>query len=220
MHRQRLDVGFAVKSISDAGEFSGYGSVFDVKDSYGDMIIPGAFANSLSAWKSKGRLPAMLWQHNPADPIGVYTLMEEDEKGLYVEGRLLKDDDDTARKAYAHLKAGSISGLSIGFNYVSGGIAYDSDQDAYIIKQVDLWEVSLVTFPANDEARIQSLKNSIASGEMPDAKIVERILRDAGMSRRQAKAIMARGYSGIGERDARDTAEVDRLNSLISAIKR
>lgn len=91
--KQRLDVPLKLKSVSETGEFEGYGSVFGVKDSYGDIVVPGAFTKSLQTWKEKGRMPALLWQHQTAEPIGVYTEMKEDDVGLYVKGRLLIDDD-------------------------------------------------------------------------------------------------------------------------------
>src|SRR5690606_8292749 len=155
--KQRLDIPLTIKSVSDSGEFEGYGSVFGVKDSYSDIVVRGAFEKSLAAWAEKGRLPAMLWQHQISEPIGVYTEMREDETGLYLKGRLLIEGDDLARRAHAHMKAGSLSGLSIG--YVLDDCEYDKEKEAFILKQIDLWEVSLVTFPANDEARISNVKS-------------------------------------------------------------
>lgn len=88
MTKQRLDIPLQLKSVSDSGEFEGYGSVFGVKDSYDDVVVPGAFSASLQAWKEKNALPALLWQHRMDEPIGIYTEMKEDEVGLYVKGRL------------------------------------------------------------------------------------------------------------------------------------
>jgi HK97 family phage prohead protease len=138
--------------------------VFHNEDSYGDVVEPGAFKATLEMWKSKGRLPPILWQHSPKDPIGVYTSMAEDEKGLAVEGRLLVKDDPLAARAYAHLKAGSVTGLSIGFSIPKGGAEWDPKSETYRIRQVDLWEVSLVTFPANDEAQVDAVKAALESG--------------------------------------------------------
>ncbi len=91
------------------------------------------------------------------EPIGVYTEMKEDDVGLYVRGRLLIDDDPLAKRAHAHMKAGSLTGLSIG--YVLKDWEYDRSKEAFLLKEIDLWEVSLVTFPSNDEARISDVKN-------------------------------------------------------------
>ncbi|CAI0853589.1 HK97 family phage prohead protease [Serratia fonticola] len=203
MTKQRLDVPLKLKSVSDTGEFEGYGSVFGVKDSYSDIVIPGAFTKSLDNWKVKGGQPAMLWQHKTDEPIGVYTEMREDDVGLFVKGRLLIDDDPLAKRAHAHMKAGSLTGLSIG--YMLKDWEYDRTKDAFLLKEIDLWEVSPVTFAANDEARISDVKSAFARGETPLPKNIERVLRDVGLSRSQAKAFMAEGYGALSQRDADDT---------------
>lgn len=214
--KQRLDIPLTVKSVGDSGEFDGYGSVFGVKDSYSDIIVPGAFAKSLAAWQEKGRLPALLWQHNMSEPIGIYTEMREDETGLYLKGRLLIDDDPLAKRAHAHMKAGSLSGLSIG--YVLNDYDYDNQKDAFILKDIDLWEVSLVTFPANDEARISNVKSLLERGETPPPSKVEKALREVGFSGSQAKAFMAKGYSAITPREAEADEALESLKTLISRI--
>lgn len=188
---------FQVKEITEAGEFSGYGSVFNVKDSYGDIVIKGAFAKSLEDWKAKGKMPKMLWQHDSREPIGVWTSMKEDDKGLYVEGRILRDAGDLEKRAYAHLKAGSVDSLSIGYSLSPEGVEYNQEEDAYLLKQINLWEVSPVTFPANPDALIDTVKSAITNGP----KEFERFLRDAGLSRSQAKGLMAFGYDGLREAD-------------------
>lgn len=214
--KQRLDIPLTVKSVSDSGEFEGYGSVFGVKDSYSDIIVPGAFQKSLAAWQEKGRMPALLWQHNMSEPIGIYTEMREDETGLFLKGRLLIDDDPLAKRAHAHMKAGSLSGLSIG--YVLNDYDYDNQKDAFILKDIDLWEVSLVTFPANDEARISNVKSLLERGETPPPSKVEKALREVGFSGSQAKAFMAKGYSAITPREAEADEALESLKTLISRI--
>ncbi|WP_261831161.1 HK97 family phage prohead protease [Leminorella grimontii] len=211
MTKQRLDIPLKLKSVSDTGEFDGYGSVFGVKDSYDDVVVPGAFSGSLSSWRERCGLPAMLWQHRMDEPIGVYTEMKEDEVGLYVKGRLLIDDDPLAKRAHAHMKAGSLTGLSIG--YVLKDWEYDRTKEVFLLKEIDLWEVSLVTFPSNDEARISEVKSAVARGEMPSQKTIERVLRDVGLSRTQAKAFMAGGYGSLSQRD------VDGVSSALDALK-
>ncbi|EQB98528.1 HK97 family phage prohead protease [Photorhabdus temperata] len=212
MTKQRLDVPLKLKSVSDSGEFEGYGSVFGVKDSYDDIVLPGAFSKSLQLWQGKQSFPAMLWQHRMDEPIGVYTEMKEDDRGLYLKGRLLIDDDPLAKRAHAHMKAGSLSGLSIG--YVLNDGEYDRAKDAFLLKEIALWEVSLVTFPANDEARVGNVKSAFARGEIPTPKSIERVLRDVGLSRSQAKAFMAEGYGALSQREA--DGDVSVLNALKS----
>lgn len=214
--KQRLDMPLTIKSVSDSGEFEGYGSVFGVEDSYGDVVVRGAFEASLAKWREKARLPALLWQHNMAEPIGIYTEMREDDTGLYVKGRLLIDDDPLAKRAHGHMKAGSLSGLSIG--YMLDDYEYDKEKGVWILKAIDLWEVSLVTFPANDEARISDVKSLLERGETPPPSKVEKALREVGFSGSQAKAFMAKGYSAITPREAGADDALQSLKTLIDRI--
>lgn len=215
--KKRLDVALNIKSVSETGEFEGYGSVFGVKDSYSDIVVSGAFKKTLDEWKEKGRLPAMLWQHDMSEPIGIYTEMKEDENGLYVKGKLLIDADPLAKRAHAHMEAGSLSGLSIG--YTLDDWEYDSEKDAFILKEINLWEVSLVTFPANDEARISNVKSSFDRGETPRPSEMERALREVGLSRSQAKSFMADGFSALQPREAETEKALQSLKSLTSLFE-
>ncbi len=217
--KQRLDIPLKIKSVSESGEFEGYGSVFGVEDSYSDVVVKGAFQKSLALWAEKGRLPSMLWQHKMSEPIGIYTEMKEDDHGLYVKGRLLIDGDDLAKRAHAHAKAGSLGGLSIGF--ILKDWEYDSQKGVYLLKEIDLWEVSLVTMPANDEARISEVKSMLEKGETPSPSKIERALRDVGFSRSQAKTFMSKGYSAIdAQRDAGSQNEaLQSLKDLTKLLK-
>lgn len=149
------DFSFHIKAVSDDGLFSGYASVFDMVDGDYDVVVKGAFAESLAAWQAKNALPALLWQHRQSEPIGVYTKMIEDSVGLYVEGRLCLEAV-RGKEAHALMKMGALSGLSIGF--VSRDDSYDRVTGVRTLKKVDLWEVSVVTFPANDAARVNGIK--------------------------------------------------------------
>lgn len=217
--KQRLDIPLKIKSVSESGEFEGYGSVFGVEDSYSDVVVKGAFQKSLALWAEKGRLPSMLWQHKMSEPIGIYTEMKEDDHGLYVKGRLLIDGDDLAKRAHTHAKAGSLGGLSIGF--ILKDWEYDSQKGVYLLKEIDLWEVSLVTMPANDEARISEVKSMLEKGETPSPSKIERALRDVGFSRSQAKTFMSKGYSAIdAQRDAESQNEaLQSLKDLTKLLK-
>ena len=197
MH-DRLDVPFKIKAVSEDGLFSGYGSVFGVIDSYKEVVAPGAFSESLSQ-----RTPALLWQHRSGEPIGVYSALREDQTGLYVEGKLALK---TARgaEAYELLKMGAISGLSIGF--VTRDDSYDRVTGIRTLKKVDLWEVSLVTFPANDAARVSGVKSIDTIASLADA---ESYLRDAGgLSRREATALVSRIKSLRGRGDPDELGEL------------
>lgn len=212
--KNRLNFALNVKSIGASGEFEAYGSVFGVKDSASDIVMPGAFKKSLAEWKQKNRLPAMLWQHKTDEPIGVYSEMEEDQNGLYMKGQLLIDADPLAQRAYAHLKAGSLSGFSIGYRLSENGWEYSKEKEAYLLKEIDLWEVSLVTFPSNDEARLTELKYHLERGELPRPSIVEKALREAGFSHTEAKAFMAKGYSALNPREADMQKALDIIKSI------
>lgn len=209
---KRFDMPLTIKSVTETGEFEGYGSVFGVKDHHSDIVVKGAFQASLDKWKEKGKFPALLWQHKMDEPIGIYTEMREDDVGLYVKGRLLIDDDVLAKRAHAHMKANSLGGLSIGYMDVDWD--YDSTKDAFILKEVDLWEVSLVTFPANEEAKISNVKHALASGNMPRPSEVEKALREVGFSRSQAKGFMADGFSALNPRDAEAEQALQHIKSL------
>lgn len=215
MKTKHLQIPLEIKSVSETGVFSGYGSVFHNEDSYGDIVRPGAFKKSLAEWEKKGRLPPMLWQHDRCEPIGVFTKMVEDEKGLFVEGRLLIDDIPQARAAYALLKEKALGGMSIGYREIL--IEQDHDEKVTNLLELDLWEVSVVTFPANDEATVDSVKSALASGGLPTLPEFEKFLRDAGFSKSQSVAIASHGLRQL-LRDADDT-EAKEIESALNILK-
>lgn len=204
-------VPFETKAVDDETRtFEGYGSVFGVVDAYDDVVAPGAFKRSLREWKAKKRTPALLWQHDPAKPTGVWMDLREDETGLYVQGRLA--DTALGQDAYTLLKMGALSGLSIGFRTRKAKL--DEETHIRTLTDIDLWEVSLVTFPANDPARVIGVK---ADGAWPTEREFEEILRDAGFSRADAKSIIATGYRQ-GQRDAAGRADVADYKTLIDRM--
>ena len=198
-----------IKGVSDAGEFEGHGSVFNVEDSYGDIVVAGAFKRSLDEHRAAGTLPAMLWQHDSSQPIGVYTDMKEDGAGLYVKGQILLETR-AGKEAHALLKAKAIRGLSIGF--VERDSSYDKLTGIRTVKDVDLWEVSLVTFPANRSATVEQVKG--ANG-ITTERDLERFLRDAGMSKAEAVASVARL-----RKDILDRRDADGIKSALGAADR
>lgn len=190
-----------IKATGEDGTVEGYGSVFDVEDSYSDVITAGAFKASLAAHKAAGTMPAMLWQHDPEDPIGVWTDMVEDGKGLRVKGQLALETQ-LGRETHALLKMGAITGLSIGF--ISKAWSYDQENGIRTLTEVDLWEVSLVTFPANAKARVTAVKAADVA-QITTIRQAEKALRDAGFADDAAKAFVASVKRiASDERDARD----------------
>ena len=203
MNRKYYDCAFDVKAINDDGTFEGYGSVFGNVDSYKEIVAKGAFNDSLASLKSQGRMPALLWQHRSGEPIGVYTEMREDETGLFVRGKLALK---TARGAEAHelMKMKALSGLSIGF--MTREDSYDKVTGVRTLKKVDLWECSIVTFPANDAARVSGVKNIESIESLSDA---ESFLRDAGgLSKSEAVSFVARIKSMQGRSDSDEQDEI------------
>ena len=195
-----------IKATGDDGTVEGYGSVFGVRDNYDDVIAKGAFIQSLKDHKAAGTMPAMLWQHDADKPIGVWTEMVEDEKGLRIKGQLAMETVK-GKEAHALLKMGALNGLSIGF--MSKEWAYDRDTEVRTLTAIDLWEVSLVTFPANEKARVTNVKSA---DEMATPKDAEKALRDAGFSKSDATAFVSR-VMRMGE------VRSDSANSTAVAMK-
>lgn len=151
--------------VTADGAFSGYGAVFDNLDSHRDVIRRGAFDKSLRAWRIKGRFPAMRLMHGSSGnpfayddlPVGVWTVMREDSKGLWVEGRLLALETDQGKRLLSLMRAGVLDGLSIGFvpertSVGKGGVKRYLDE-------IDLRELSIVDEPSNDLARVAALSD-------------------------------------------------------------
>jgi len=193
MDLKYLDRAFETKTSPD-GTFEGYGSVFGIVDSYSDIIERGAFLASLASWRVKGRMPAMLWQHKGDEPIGVWLDMREDERGLRVRGKLLKDDVQRAREAYALMKAGALDGLSIGYRVPPGGST--SAGGIRTLRKLDLMEVSPVALPACDDARIDAVRSA---GELRTTEEIVGLLTEVGYSRWQAEEIAQRAVGTAGK---------------------
>ncbi|MFW2587558.1 HK97 family phage prohead protease [Sagittula sp. SSi028] len=131
-------------------KIEGYASLFGACDQGGDVVAKGAYARSLKRLTGEGRAVKMLWQHDPAQPIGIWDEVREDERGLYVKGRLL-DSVAKGREAAALIEAGAIDGLSIGYRTVK---STKNDKGQRLLAELELWEVSLVTFPMLPSARV------------------------------------------------------------------
>ncbi|MEO0751154.1 MAG: HK97 family phage prohead protease [Pseudomonadota bacterium] len=141
-------------SVKDGAVIEGYASLFGDQDRGGDVVEAGAYAASLTRLKAEDRQVKMLWQHDPAQPIGVWDEVREDDKGLYVKGRLL-DGVARAREAVELIAAGAIDGLSIGYRTVKATKNTKGPQkNGRLLQELELWEVSLVTFPMLPSARV------------------------------------------------------------------
>ncbi len=142
-----------LKRVDAAGTFVGYASLFNKEDMGHDIVLPGAFRESLKTRGASGI--KMLFQHNPSEPIGVWDQLTEDARGLYVRGRLMLDVA-RAREVLSLMRAGALDGLSIGFRAIRG--RRDARTGVRRLEKVDLWEISVVTFPLLPEARIAHVK--------------------------------------------------------------
>lgn len=205
-----LEVRFA--SDGKAGIVSGYASVFGGEpDIYGDVIAPGAFRKSLSAAKSSGRLPVMLWSHDMSKPIGRWTDMSEDAKGLTVRGQL-NLDTAAGRDAFAHLKAGDVDGFSIGYRVPAGGRTAKG-KGVFLLTQIDLVEVSIVAVPAASSARVETVKSAANRRE------IERMLHDnCGLSRKQAARFTAAGWRALAPDGKSPTESINQLAARIKSL--
>lgn len=152
-HKHGLPIELDIKAIGDDGLFTGYASVFGTKDRGGDIVMPGAFTKSLQTYP-----PArvkMLWQHNTTEPVGIWTKFEEDARGLKADGRLILETAK-GREVHALMKAGAVDGLSIGFRTIRDAV--DRQKGARLLHELELREVSIVTFPMNEDATVSSVK--------------------------------------------------------------
>ncbi|MGR3368748.1 MAG: HK97 family phage prohead protease [Sagittula sp.] len=167
----------------DTGSISGYGAIFGNKDQGGDIVAAGAFRASLAA----GRPVKMLWQHDPNKPIGVWDEVSEDTRGLRVKGRVITETE-AGREAMALVRAGAINGLSIGYRTKMTQRGTDG---ARIITEAELWEVSLVTFPMNEQATITDVKRLTCQAD------VARLLKSSGLPNRAAEKIASGGWPAL-----------------------
>ena len=148
-------------TVRDGHVIEGYASLFNACDQGGDVVQKGAYARSLKGLAAQDRRVKMLWQHDPAQPIGVWDELREDGKGLWVKGRIL-DAVEKGREAAALIGAGAIDGLSIGYRTVR---ATKDDRGQRLLNEVELWEVSLVTFPMLPQARVGNPVAQEAKGD-------------------------------------------------------
>ncbi|NJM83024.1 MAG: HK97 family phage prohead protease [Tabrizicola sp.] len=162
-------------TVTDGRLVAGYASLFGVKDQGGDVVLKGAYAASLKRLAAGGGRVKMLWQHDPAQPIGLWDEVREDATGLWVKGRILTEVEK-GREAAALLEAGAIDGLSIGYRTVK---AERDGKGQRLLAELELWEVSLVTFPMLPEARVSSKADDAEGGAWRD---LARVLDDARRS--------------------------------------
>lgn len=195
----------SVKDLKDNGTFTGYGSVFGNVDSYGEAVMKGAFEKSLKKHEAENLPIVMLWQHDRTNPIGIWKNVHEDEYGLCGEGEINLDTQQ-GREAYSLMKQGALNGLSIGYREILAS----SKGNVRSLTELELYEISPVTFPANTEARITGIKSEriadfaeqLRLGNPKPPKEFEEILREAGFPKSMATQIVSVGYAKAIRRES------------------
>ncbi|MEO3387849.1 HK97 family phage prohead protease [Mesorhizobium sp. CAU 1741] len=215
---ERKFVDATIEAVATDGTFSGYASLFGKADLARDIVEPGAFARAIRTRGAAG--VRMLFQHDPAEPIGTWLDLREDGKGLLVRGRLTPGVA-RAREVLELMRGGALDGLSIGFRTVKA--RKEAGSGLRRIIEADLWEISVVTFPMMPGARVHSVKSG--PRELPTTREFERWLtRDAKLTRGEARTVIARGFSTLlRERDAApDTPHglADRIRRAARMIER
>lgn len=195
MTSERKFTSLALGEVEEDGVFSGYASLFGKADLGKDVVERGAFAKSLRQHGAAG--VRMLFQHDPNEPIGAWTEIREDERGLFVRGQIARGVA-RGREVLELMRAGALDGLSIGFRTVRA--RKDAGSGLRRILEADLWEISVVTFPMLPGARVDKVK----AQKLPTKREFERWLtRDAGLTRGQALTVLTKGYAELlRERDA------------------
>jgi HK97 family phage prohead protease len=189
-----LPVALDLKQLTETGEFEGYGATFGNVDHGGDVCVAGCFAESLR--RRPAQQVRMLFQHDTYEPIGTWLDIREDARGLAVRGRLLLTLNK-GRETYEMLKAGIVDGLSIGYRTIRDEV----DRDASGVRRIleaELREVSVVTFPMNEQATVTVVKG----GVLPTVREYERMHLREGFSAKDAKALAGKYRSFLVERDA------------------
>lgn len=215
----RLDV----KNLAEDGTFEGYGSIFGNVDCYRESVVKGAFSKSLKKHEQDNNPVLMLWQHSWEDPIGVWKELKEDDRGLYGVGEI-NLDVQKGREAYSLMKQRALTGLSIGYKEVK----YTDNAEVRLLEEIDLYEISPVTFPANEEARISSVKSAerfeqfckrLSAGDPAPAKEFEDVLREAGIPKSMATRIASVGYAKAIRSESDSTQKAEEAAAFLKALR-
>lgn len=229
-HRLKADAGhgalmtkaghadLVIKADGDSGIIEGYGSVFDMVDSYNERVKKGAFKKSLQAWKKSKKPIPMLWQHRSDSPTGVWTEYEEDDKGLFLRGQL-NLEKQLGREVLSDVKTQAVTGLSIGYYEIVTSSWERPGNEPRDLIELDLRETSVVTFPALREAQIDAVKARLARGERVTEREFEAVMREhLKLSRAEAEFVNRAGYKAFLARDASGVVvEDDSITELSKA---
>ncbi len=226
--KKEIEVPFIIEEIKEIEidnemffEFEGHGAVFGNVDLADDLIKKGAFKQYIKDVESgKEKFPPALWQHDRHNPVGIYISLKEDSKGLFVKGRMPKADTFVSGRVVPQMKVGSVRSLSIGFRPIKVSFEEIDGDEIRILEEIKLWEISLVTFPANPEAEITALKSL---DEIESLSDVEKLLKSNGsFTNKEAKAIISKINELKGNRDDALNKQLDdekAFSDMIAEIK-
>ena len=205
---EHFEIGSELKAEGEEeGVFVGYGSIFGNKDLGNDVVEKGAFLKSLNDTGARG--VKLLWQHKTDQPIGIFEEIREDKKGLKVKGKLALGTQGGS-EAYELMKMGALDGMRIGYRADPAKQKYDEKNKRRLLKELDLMEISLVTFPMNPRARIQAVK-----GEEMNIRDLEKGMRDAfSFSRSDAKVAAKAVHDTFNQRDAEEKDDIELLEAI------
>jgi len=218
MNKEILNFGMEVKELSEKDmSFVAYGSTFDV-DLVNDRIEKGAYKGVIEKAEINKKYPKLLYQHNYKEVVGVIENLNEDERGLLVNGRFI--DTTKGRDAYTETKEGAIDSMSIGFTI--GEYEINKKTNLRTIKEIStLPEISFVTFPANPQATLVQIKKLCRNDAIISVRDLEHILRDAGLSRNEAKRLLSGGITELNRRDAdqKSASEEEELKQILNIFE-
>lgn len=209
--KTHLTIPLRIKALNKR-QFEGHGSVFGNEDLGGDIVVPGAFSRSLAAHRKNGTMPPMFWMHQPDRVLGRWDEMAEDDEGLQVKGTLAKTD--LGSEIHELLAMDAVRGLSIGYRTVDSDW---TDDGVRVLKELELWEVSVVSLPMNPLARVEHVKSQLSgNGEyVPTRREFEQTLRDVGCSQSVAKRMIAKLYESDDDPGLRDVEGLDEIATLL-----
>lgn len=184
---QRLTVPLEIKNLQSR-EFDGYGSVFKNVDLGDDIVVPGAFAKSLEDHEKNGTLPQMFWMHDPSRVPGKWLSMSEDKRGLAVKGVLA--DTELGNEIHTLLKMEAVRGLSIGYKTIDDDF---TENGIRLIKEAELWEVSVVSLPMNPLAQVAHIKSRLSAegAYVPTPREFENEFRRMGCSKQVSRKLIS-----------------------------
>lgn len=175
------------KATGDGMKFTCYGNVKGNIDHAMDRTLDGAYRDSINEHKTAGTMPKMFWMHNPFEtPVGKWTDMKEDNKGLYLEGEFA--NTEKGRELYELMKMGALDSFSIGYRVIEE--KWNTEKGCNDLIKLDIREISIVSFACNEESRLVDIKSKMDDGELPSKRELQDLLRGAGLSKRQSERIV------------------------------